>query len=86
MLDGGAGKDMLVGGLGADLLDGGAGSDLLFEGTVAPVSPGTDSLAAILAAYHPTPAVLADLSARLAVAPDTGEADTLTGGAGMDRL
>jgi Ca2+-binding RTX toxin-like protein len=84
VLEGGAGKDLLVGGLGADVLDGGAGSDILFDGTVTLTSPGTDSLAAILAAYNPTKhAVLVGLSARLTATSDAF-ADSLTGGAGTD--
>ena len=85
VLIGGAGKDLLVGGLGADLLEGGAGADILFDGAVALTSPGTDSLAAILAAYRPTRRpVLVDLSTRLSVMEDAASADTLTGGAGRD--
>jgi uncharacterized delta-60 repeat protein len=85
VLEGGAGKDLLVGGLGADILDGGNGNDILFDGTVAVANPGSDSLAAILAAYVPTrKSVLANLSARLSVTPDTAAVDSLTGGVGTD--
>ena len=83
-LEGGAGRDLLVGGLGADRLEGGGGPDLLFDGSVALVSPDTDSLVAVLASYRPTTLGRAGVSARLAVTFDTGWADTLTGGAGAD--
>ena len=84
-LFGGAGKDLIAGGAGADLIEGGGSTDILFDGSVAPADPVNDSLARILAAYRPTnyPTMVA-LTARLAVTPNPGSADTLTGGGGTD--
>ena len=85
LLFGGAGKDLIAGGDGADLLEGGNGADILFDGSVAPVDPVNDSLAKILTAYAPmNHQALVALTARLSVTPNTGAADTLTGGLGMD--
>jgi Ca2+-binding RTX toxin-like protein len=84
-LFGGAGKDLVAGGTGADLLEGGGGTDILFDGSVAVTDPATNSLAKVLAAFVPAkrPTLVA-ISGQLAVTPDGGAADTLTGGGGTD--
>jgi hypothetical protein len=48
------------------------------------VNPTTDSLAAVLASYRPTPGGRDAVTVRLTVTFDTGAADTLTGGGGSD--
>jgi len=84
VLEGGVGKDLLVGGLGIDILDGGMGNDLLFDGMVTLTSPGSDSLAAILAAYNPAiRSILVGISNRLSATTD-GNTDILIGGLGID--
>ena len=84
-LFGGGGKDLIAGGAGADLLEGGGGTDILFDGSVAVIDPGSNSLTKVLAAFAPAkrPTLVA-ITGQLAVPPDTGATDTLTGGGGTD--
>jgi uncharacterized delta-60 repeat protein len=84
VLDGGSGKDLIAGGAGADLLEGGGGTDVLFDGSATVADPVNDSLSEVLAAFKTSHPSLVSLTTRLAVTPDGGSADTLTGGGGTD--